>query len=191
MQKQKYEVRLSGTGGQGLLLAGIILGEAASIYDGKNAVQSQSYGPEARGGASKSDVIISKEKINYPKVKMADILLCLSNESFIKYSPMVKEEGILIVDSDFVKETKNYKGKKYELPLIRTAVEKVGRKIVANIVALGALTAITNVVSFDSLKKAVLNRAPKGTEEINLKALEEGFRIGEEVSKPKTETGKV
>lgn len=173
---QKYEIRLSGSGGQGLILAGIILGEAASIYDGKQAVQSQSYGPEARGGASRSEVIISDGPIDFPKVRSADFMLSMTQESYDKYIGGLKEDGMLLTDKFFVTTVAPRKGPVYSLDLTLIAAEKAGKKIVANVVALGAITALTGAVSLEAMKKAVLGRAPKGTEEMNLKALEEGFK---------------
>lgn len=172
----KCEIRLSGSGGQGLLLAGIILAEAA-IIEGKNAIQTQSYGPEARGGASKSEVIISNEKIDFPKVRNCDILLSLTQKSYEQYNNGLKDDGILIVDD--VVEVNDINAKKFSAPIIDTAAHSIGKPMVTNIVALGALVAITNVVSKDALEKAVLNRVPKGTEELNRKALSMGYEIGE------------
>lgn len=169
----KKELRLSGSGGQGLILAGIILAEAA-IKAGKNAVQSQSYGPEARGGASKAEVIISDSEIHFPKVRRPELLLCLTQKSFNEYSKDLMEDAILVVDScveigDNI-TTKNI----YRIPILDTAREKVGRSMVANIVALGVIRELTNVVSQEMLEKAVLDRVPAGTEALNTKALEEG-----------------
>lgn len=174
---EKYEVRLSGSGGQGLLLAGIILAEGA-INDGKNSIQTQSYGPEARGGASKSEVIISSEAIDFPKVRNCDILLALTQKSYEQYSEGLKENGILIIDSSVaVKEM----GSKqiYSVPILETAAKDLGKPMVTNIVALGAIVEITKVISKDSLEKAVLDRVPKGTEELNKKALSMGYKIAE------------
>ncbi len=172
----KYEIRLSGSGGQGMLLSGIILAEAA-IYEGKNAIQSQSYGPEARGGASKSEVIISEDEIDFPKVRNCDILLSLTQKSYDEYSPGLKQDGILILDDSV--EYKEEKFKIFSAPIINTAVNDIGKHFVTNIVALGALVAITNIVSKNALEKAVMSRVPKGTEELNRKALHMGFEIGE------------
>lgn len=172
----KYEIRLSGSGGQGLLLSGIILAEAA-IYEGKNAIQTQSYGPEARGGASKSEVIISNGKIDFPKVRNCDILLSLTQKSYDEYSNGLKKDGILIVDDSV--EFKSNNTKTYSVPIIDTAAHKIGKPMVTNIVALGALIALTNLVSKNALEQAVMNRVPKGTEELNKKALIMGFEIGE------------
>jgi len=174
---EKHEVRLSGSGGQGLLLAGIILAEGA-INDGKNSVQTQSYGPEARGGASKSEVIISSEAIDFPKVRNCDILLALTQKSYEQYNEGLKENGILIIDDSVtVKEAGNKKI--YSVPILDTAVKELGKPMVTNIVALGAIVEITKVISKESLERAVLDRVPKGTEELNKKALSMGYKIAE------------
>lgn len=169
------EIRLSGSGGQGLLLCGIVLAEAA-ILEGKNAVQTQSYGPEARGGASKSEVIISDGEIYYPKVRRPDVFLALTQEAYDKYVGSLKEDGIIIADQSVqVSDVKC--AKKYCLPILKTAKEVVGRAMVANIVALGTINRITGLVSPEALEKAVLNRVPKGTEDLNKKALEAGENL--------------
>ncbi|NLN49765.1 MAG: 2-oxoacid:ferredoxin oxidoreductase subunit gamma [Clostridiales bacterium] len=173
----KHEIRLSGSGGQGLLLSGIILAEAA-IYDGKNAIQTQSYGPEARGGASKSEVIISDDDIDFPKVRDCGILLALTQKSYDQYNSGLEKDGVLILDDSV--EYKEGEVKTYSVPIIDTAVNKIGKPMVTNIVALGVVVAITSIVSRESLEKAVLSRVPKGTEELNKKALLAGFEIGEE-----------
>ncbi|MTI67795.1 MAG: 2-oxoacid:ferredoxin oxidoreductase subunit gamma [Firmicutes bacterium] len=173
---KQNEIRLSGSGGQGLILAGIILAEAA-LLDGKNAVQSQSYGPEARGGASKAEVIISENDINYPKVQKCDILLSLTEKACNKYLETLKTGGVLILDSS-VDTPKRDDIKVFKLPIINTATEKLGKVMVSNIVALGALNGITDIVSAESLKKAVLSRVPRGTEDLNEKAFNEGLTLG-------------
>lgn len=170
------QMRLSGTGGQGLILAGIILAEAA-ILDGKNAIQSQSYGPEARGGSSKSEVLISDQAIHYPKVIAPDLVLAMSQEACNKYTGDLAADKILITDTNFVKELPAQAKKVYELPITETAKTKVGKTLFANIVAIGAIVALTNCVSKESIVKAVLNRVPKGTEEVNEKALELGMSL--------------
>jgi 2-oxoglutarate ferredoxin oxidoreductase subunit gamma len=171
----RYEIALAGTGGQGLILAGLILAEAAALFDGKNAVQSQDYGPEARGGASKSEVIVSGGEIGYPKVMAADLLLAMSQESVDKYFHKLKKNGILVVDSDLV--TRIPTSKAYRLPLTATALEKTGKKLTASVVALGAIVALTHVVSREAITAAVTDRAPKGTAELNQKALSAGFEL--------------
>ena len=172
----KKELRLSGTGGQGLILAGIILAEAA-LLDGKLAIQSQSYGPEARGGASKSEVIISDKAIHFPKVTNPGLLLAMSQEAAQKYSPDLTSAGILVTDSLFVKTLPTHTGKVYELPITHTAKEVLGKALFANIIALGAIVQLTGIVSEESIIKAVLNRVPKGTEEINKKAIKLGMDL--------------
>lgn len=171
----RYELRFSGAGGQGLILAGVIMAEAASIYDGKQAVQSQSYGPEARGGASKSEVIISDSTIDYPKATVVDALLALTQEACDKYSHDLKEGGVLLIDSDLVKNEPKGNFKITKFNIINTAKNDVGREIVANIVALGAMVALTGVVSRESAEKAVLARVPEAFLELNKKAFNMGY----------------
>ena len=170
-----YEIRLSGSGGQGVILASIILAEAA-ILEGKNAVQTQSYGPEARGGASKAEVIISEKEIDFPKVRNCDVFLSLTQKSFDEYCGGIRENGIAIVDKHVDIGNK----KAYLIPIIDAAHNTLNKPIVTNIVALGALVAITKIVSKEAIEKAVLSRVPKGTEELNKKALNIGFVLGEE-----------
>ncbi|MCK5684234.1 2-oxoacid:acceptor oxidoreductase family protein [bacterium] len=167
--KNLYEVRLSGSGGQGLITAGMIMGEAASVFDGKFAVQTQSYGPEARGGACKAELIISEKEVAYPKPVDADILLALSQQAYDQYKDDVKEDGVIIVDSSLVKYEKG-KGV-YPIPITQLAIDKVGLKVTANVVALGVISSLTGVVSYEALERALLSRIPPGTEEINKKAL--------------------
>ena len=171
----RYELRFSGAGGQGLITAGIIMAKAASIYEGKQAVQSQSYGPEARGGASKSEVIISDEPIAYPKVTKCDALLAMTQEACNKYSHDLKEGGVLLIDSDLVKTLPKGNFRTVAFPIINTAKNDVGREIVANIVALGAMVALTGQVTKENAEKAVLSSVPKAFLELNKKAFSMGF----------------
>ena len=172
--KNRYEIRLSGSGGQGLMTAGMILGEAASLFDGKFVVQTQSYGAEARGGACKSELIISDREINYPKPTKVDLLLVLSQPAYDKYIGDMKESGVVVVDSSLIRYNKG-KGV-YPIPITELAGEKVGLKVTANIVSLGIICSLTNVVSYEALERALLYRIPSGTEEINKRAL----RLGRE-----------
>lgn len=172
---KRYEIRFSGAGGQGLITAGIILAEAASIIEGKHAVQSQSYGPEARGGASKSEVIISDSPIDYPKATVVDACLAMTQESADKYANGIKSGGVLLIDSDFVKNEPQGDFKIYKMPIMRTAKEVVGREIVANVVALGAMIALTDAVSREAGLQAVLSRVPEAFIELNRKAYAQGF----------------
>ncbi len=177
----RYDIRLSGSGGQGLILAGKIIAEAAAIYDGRNAVQTQSYGPEARGGLSKAEVVIKDGDIDYPKAMDLDLLLALTQESCTKYCGDIKDGGIMIVDSDLVKDPPKGGYRLYSAPITAIAAEKVGKVVVTNIVALGILTRISGIVSEDSMRKAILDRVPKGTEKVNMKAFDEGWKAGDKL----------
>jgi 2-oxoglutarate ferredoxin oxidoreductase subunit gamma len=173
----RYEIRLSGEGGQGIVLAGVILAEAAAIYDGKNATQTQVYGPESRGGASKAEVIISDEEIDYPKAMAVDLLLALTQAAADKYGHDLKPSGILVVDSTKVSTVPDGTFAVHRLPIIDTAKDTVGKAMVANIVSLGVIAGLSKVVSREAIEQAVLARVPKGTEELNRHALEAGFAL--------------
>ncbi|MCH5138787.1 2-oxoacid:acceptor oxidoreductase family protein [Clostridiaceae bacterium UIB06] len=175
---KRVELRLTGSGGQGLILGGIILANAA-ILDGKNAIQSQSYGPEARGGSSKAEVLISKEKIDFPKVQSTDLLLSLTKVALDKYVDSVENGGVLLVDSSVELPEVSGKAKVVQIPILETAAEVIGKPMVANIVAIGAINGLLGLVSKKSLETAVLNRVPKGTEELNRKSLQEGYKLVE------------
>ena len=174
------EIRLSGSGGQGMITAGIILGAAAAVYEGRNAVTTKSYGPEARGGAARSEVIISDEEIYYPKVLKPNIMVALTQESIDQYTNDLIEGAIVIYDSYMVKNVPDKPFKYYSMPIIKASTEEVGKTIVANILSLGVLNEICKLVKDESLTKAVLERVPKGTEELNKKALEVGKKIAKE-----------
>ena len=176
----RYEIRLAGSGGQGLVLAGVILAEAASLYDGKNAVQSQSYGPESRGGASKSEVVISESEIDYPKTTHIDLLLLFTEAAAEKYLKECPETALVVADSDLVPTEIPEKFRSVKAPVTRLAKEQVGKEFVANIVAVGLLRELTGVVTEEALERAVLARVPKGTEELNKKALALGKRAAHE-----------
>lgn len=175
---RRYEVRLAGTGGQGAILAGIILADAA-IREGKNAVQTQSYGPEARGGASRSEVVISTSAIDYPKVLEPDITLCLSQEACDRYSGDMRKDGLLILDTDHVNRSPTTRA--VGLALTSLAQEATGRSITANVVGLGLVAGLTDIISRESLEDAVEARAPQGTKETNLKALAAGYEAAERI----------
>jgi 2-oxoglutarate ferredoxin oxidoreductase subunit gamma len=168
----RFEIRLSGSGGQGLMLAGKLLAEAASVYGGKNAVQTQSYGPEARGGKSKTDVVISGGEIDYPKATAVDVLLAMSQPALDEYEGSLKEGGLLIVDSYLVDRITSDSA--VRIPFTMLAIEQCGRRLFANVVALGAIAELTGIVRWDDMRSAVLARVPKGTEQVNEKALEVG-----------------
>jgi 2-oxoglutarate ferredoxin oxidoreductase subunit gamma len=177
----RYEIRLSGSGGQGIILMGIILAEAIGIYDGKYVAQTQSYGPEARGGSSKSEVIVSDEEIDYPKAMKPDLLLAMNQKSCDEYYPDLKSEGMLIVDSTFV--TQPPAGKAFQVPFTRMAREQFKREVVANIIALGALAQLSPIVSPKAMEAAVLARVPKGTEKLNRDALKAGMAAAKRARK--------
>jgi 2-oxoglutarate ferredoxin oxidoreductase subunit gamma len=177
----RFEMRLSGSGGQGMILASVIMAEAIGADPAKNVVQTQSYGPEARGGASKADVVVSTNEIYYPKALTLDLLLAMTQESMDKYYVDLKENGTLIIDNVLVTQvpTDNY----YGLPFTRLAREEAGHVMVANVIALGAIAGLTGIVSHDALVKAVLARAPRGTKDKNQKAVEIGFREALKIKK--------
>jgi 2-oxoglutarate ferredoxin oxidoreductase subunit gamma len=176
----RYEIRLSGEGGQGLVLAGKILAEAAAIYDERNATQSQSYGPEARGGASKSEVIISDGEIDYPKAEHLDLQLALTQEALDKYHKDLRPGGWLVIDSDAVTNVPAGGWRVVGVPLVRLAREKVGKAIVANIVALGVIVRLSKAVSEKAAEEAILARVPRGTEDLNRRAYQLGLEIATE-----------
>jgi len=177
----RYEIRLSGSGGQGLILMGIILAEAIGIYDGKYVAQTQNYGPEARGGSSKSEVIVSDEEIDYPKAMKLDLLLAMNQKSCDEFFPDLKSDGTLIVDSTFVTQLPMLKA--FQIPFTRIAREKFKREVVANIIALGALSQLTPIVSAKAIESAVLARVPKGTEKLNRDALRAGMNAAKQAKK--------
>lgn len=177
----RVELRLSGAGGQGLITAGVIL-SAAAVLDDLQVVQTQSYGPEARLGASRAEVIIATETIAYPQVTQPDVILCLSQESFDKYISDADEETLVIVDATNVEVNGSTNGAQvHAFPITATAVE-LGQKVVANVVALGALNALAAVVSSESLEEAVLRRVPEKHRELNAKALEAGQTLVAEMA---------
>lgn len=175
----RYEIRLAGEGGQGLILAGVILAEAAAVGDGKNVTQTQSYGPEARGGASKAEVVISSEEIDYPKVVEADLLLAMSQEACDKYCHDLREDGLLIVDSILVDRVPDASA--YRVPITQIAEEATGRRVGANVVALGLIVGLSDIVSREAIETALARRVPKGTQELNLKALNAGLGAAEKL----------
>lgn len=179
----RVEVRFAGFGGQGIIKSGIITAAAASLYSGKNAVQTQSYGPESRGGACKSEVVISEEEIDFPKVVEPDVLVVMSQHAYNEYAEDVKPNGVIILDPDMIPYEKDLKNVKiFKVPATKIA-EGLGRKIVANIVMLGAFVAITELLDKDALKNSILENIPKGTEELNLRAFEKGYEYAKNMLK--------
>lgn len=176
LTERRLEVRLAGSGGQGIIKSGLILAEAA-MMDGKNVVQLQNYGAEARNGASRSDVIISDDEIDYPGIVALDILLAMNQKAYNSYTNILKPDGVVIFDSDLIYPALIEGINQYSAPFTRIA-SSLGSRIYANTVALGYLVAITGVVSMDSVKKAMKKHLPKKSLDVNLKAIERGYRLG-------------
>jgi 2-oxoglutarate ferredoxin oxidoreductase subunit gamma len=169
----------SGSGGQGIITAAIILAEAAVLYDNLNAVQSQFYGPEARGGATRSDIIISDSVIHYPKVIQPNVLVCLTQDAYNKFYPVIRPGGLLITDTRHVKAEKKVDAQQKELAMHETIMAEIGKPIVFNICMLGAVIRLTNVVKAESVLKILEKRIPADSLEMNRKALTIGIKLGE------------
>jgi len=172
----RTELRITGFGGQGIILAGYIVGKAAAVYDGKNATMVQAYGPEARGSACSSQVIVDTDPIRYPYLREMEILCALSQEGYDKFAPQLGKNGILLYDEDLIEfdsvpDVKVFKS----VPATRIA-EELGRVMVANITMLGFFTAQTKIVAPEAMKKSILSAVPKGTGELNTNAFERGFQ---------------
>jgi 2-oxoglutarate ferredoxin oxidoreductase subunit gamma len=173
------EVRFGGSGGQGVLLMGVVLAVAAN-HDHRCVVQTETYGPEARGGSSRSDVIISDQLIDYPKLDSADLLLALSVPAAHSYIKSLRRTGVFIYDSGLIEQPPAFPGTTIGVPFSRLAKEEIGRVQTANSLALGAVVGLTGIVSVDSLRKAIIEAVPAGTEEINAKALARGLQAAAE-----------
>jgi len=175
--ENRHEIRLCGYGGQGIILAGYIIGQAASIFDGKNTTFTQDYGPEARGGACRADVVISDERVLYPYISAPSVLIAMSQEAYDKYCPKNREETLVIIDEDLVKPMEA-RGKMLLTVPARRIAEELGNVTVANAVMLGFVTAATDIVSVEAMRKSILNSVPKGTVELNTEAFERGYAYG-------------
>ena len=183
----RLEIRVAGFGGQGIIRTGLILAMATCIHGNRNAVQTQSYGPESRGGACKSEVVISDEEIDFPKVLEPDVLIAMSQEAYNTYVDSVKKGGTILLDPDLVQKQKASVGIQVsKVPATRIA-EELGKSIVANVVMLGAFASVTNLIDVETLRKSVLDNVPKGTEKLNLAAFEKGYNFGKRLLKEKTE----
>jgi 2-oxoglutarate ferredoxin oxidoreductase subunit gamma len=174
----RHEIRFSGFGGQGIILSAVIVGRAAALYDGKYAVQTQVYGPEARGGASMSAVIIDEEPILYPKVRSPDIFVIMSQEGFLRYGADAPKDATMILDTDMVQGRPSCAW--YGIPATSQAKSAFGRVIVANIIMIGALVGATRVVGTEAIERAVRESVPRGTEDLNLRALTRGMELAAE-----------
>jgi 2-oxoglutarate ferredoxin oxidoreductase subunit gamma len=170
----------SGSGGQGVITATIILAEAAVLYENLNAVQSQSYGAEARGGATRSDVIISDSTIDYPKVIQPNVLVCLTQEAYNKFYPIIRPGGLLISDTRYVKTQKKVDAQQKELPMYENVMDRIGKPIVFNIYMLGSVIAILDLITPESILKVLKDRIPGDFLELNRQALELGMELGRE-----------
>lgn len=168
----------SGSGGQGVITAAIILAEAAVLYEGLEAVQSQSYGPEARGGATRSDVIISDTPIHYPKVQQPNVLVCLTQVAYNKYSPIIRPGGLLITDTRFVTTQRGVDALHVELPLYKTILDTLAQPIVLNIIMLGALLGLTRLVKPESVLNVLGSRIPPAFLDVNRRAMDLGLKLG-------------
>lgn len=170
----------SGSGGQGVITAAIILAEAAVLYEDLNAIQSQSYGPEARGGATRSDVIISHEEVHFPKVIQPNVLVCLTQPAYNKYSPIIRPGGLLITDSHFVQTHIGVDARRRELPMYEAVMDKIGQPVVLNICMLGVVLGLTDVLKAESVLSVIKDRIPEQFLEMNQQALQLGLELAAE-----------
>jgi len=170
----RHEVRLCGFGGQGIVLAGYIIGQAATVHEGLNAVFTQDYGPEARGGACRADIIISDRPVLYPYIETPTVLVAMSQAAFEKYFPGASDSTTVIIDEDLVSPPGAATGRVVRMPARRIA-EELGRVAVANVAMLGYLTAVTGIVSAEAMQRSILSSVPKGTEELNTTAFKRGL----------------
>jgi 2-oxoglutarate ferredoxin oxidoreductase subunit gamma len=174
---ERVRMVFSGSGGQGVITAAIIVAEAAVIHEGMNAVQSQSYGAAARGGATRSDVIVADESIYYPKVIQPNVLICLTQTAYNSYYPIIRPGGLLLTDERFVKIEKRVDARQVQLPMYREVINQIGKPIVFNICMLGALVGLIDLVKPDSIMKVLESRIPEGFIDMNKKALDIGLEL--------------
>lgn len=174
---ERCRIIFSGSGGQGVITASIILAEAAVLYEGLNAVQSQAYGPEARGGATRADVIIDDEEIRYPKVNQPNVLICLTQEAYSKFSGIIRPGGLLLIDAHFVKPQRKIDARQVSLEMYKAIVDKIGEPVVYNICMLGALLGFIPVVKTESIIKVLETKIPREFLDMNREALGIGLRI--------------
>jgi len=181
MHKMLSEIRIAGFGGQGVILAAAVIGKAAAIFEGGYATMTQAFGPEARGGSSSAQVILSTEPILYPYVTQPDILVVMSQEAYTRFAPQLKPGGILITEQELVHIDRLPTGiRVYGVPATRLA-EELGRKMVLNIVMVGFFGAVTDLLSRDALRQAVADSVPPAFQELNLRAFDRGYTYGSEL----------
>ena len=189
LQRMLTEVRIAGFGGQGVILAAAVVGKAAAIFQGGYAAMTQSFGPEARGGSSSAQVILSTEPILYPYITQPDVLVAMSQEAYTKFSPEVKPGGIVIIERELVHVDKIAPGDRiYAVPATRLA-EELGRKVVLNIVMVGFFAAVTHMLDPDSIRQAVADSVPPAMQKLNLQAFDKGFEYGAELVHRMAENG--
>ncbi len=175
------EIKIGGLGGQGVILAGIIIGKAAALYDNKHSALTQAFGPEARGSACSAQVVVDNDPILYPYVQRPHLMVSMSQDAFVKFSPELREDGTILIEEELVQPTGLPKGVKvFAVPATRIA-EELGKKMVLNIVMVGFFTAISGVVSEEAVRKAVTESVPSNTIDLNLKAFERGFAHGKKL----------
>ncbi len=180
---QLTEIRVAGFGGQGVILSAILLGKAASIYQGAYATMTQNFGPEARGGACSAQLVLSDSPILYPYITQPDILVVMSQEAYVRFGPELKDGGILIVEQDLVRVADlevpghNKELQVYSIPATRIA-EELGKRMVLNSVMVGFFTAVTRLLEPEAVRKAVADSVPPSFLDLNLKAFEKGFEYG-------------
>ena len=177
---ERCRMVFSGSGGQGVITASIILAEAAVLYEDLNAVQSQSYGAEARGGATRSDVIISDSTIDYPKVIQPNVLICLTQEAYNKFYQIIRPGGLMVTDTRYVKTQKKVDAQQKEIPLFQNVMDKIGKPIVLNICMLGAVIELVNLINPAAIMRVLENRIPLDFLELNRRALDLGLALGKE-----------
>lgn len=187
----RVEIRLSGFGGQGIILAGYILGKAAALHDHRHATMTQNYGPESRGGACSAQVIVADAPVSYPHLTQPQVLVAMSQEAYTKYVGELAQDGLLIVDEDLVRlDARGSGGRVYRIPATRIAEQDLGRRMVANIVMLGGLAALHAAVSADALRQAVRESVPKGTDAFNIEAFQRGYAFGQGLLERQSELAK-
>ncbi|MBI4603964.1 MAG: 2-oxoacid:acceptor oxidoreductase family protein [Planctomycetes bacterium] len=181
-ETSRTEIRIGGLGGQGVILCGMVIGKAASIYDGKNATLIQSFGPEARGSACSAQVIVAEGPIDYPYVRQPDVLVLLSRDAYAQFIDQLKPGGLLLYESDLIAPDERLpaRARAHGIPATRFA-EELGRRLVLNIVMAGFFTGVTGLVPIDTVEKAVRDSVPRGTEDLNLRALRKGYAFGLEL----------
>ena len=177
----RTEIRVGGLGGQGVILCASIIGKAASIFEGKHATLIQAFGPEARGSACSGQVTVSDDVIGYPYVKNPDVLVLMSQDAYNQFAPTLKPGGLVLFEEELVKVDGKLPARALGIPATRFA-EELGRRLVLNIVMVGFFAGTTGLLSFDSVEKAVRDSVPRGTEDLNLKALRKGYEHGRQAA---------